>query len=183
MNRKIVSVNNIKLEDGLVAWNHSAFKYSVLVSWLGQNNDLEFAAPKVLHSSYLEYKSISDNLSRPSQMSVKEIISNILDTLPPQQEEKSFFGYANHLAIFKLGVLINETYRHGHDKPQDVLEMLEKLVDHANASAAECFQVSVHHACKFFIQIYGEDAEKIRDIIAKQKYQKALSQIDRNTVF
>lgn len=182
MNYKIISFNNIVLENGLVAWNHSAFDYNTLVSWLEQNNDLELAVPTLLYNVYLKYKSIIDNLSELSQKSVTDIIDDILTTLPPKNEYEESYGYANHLAIFKIGVLINVVYNQGHDNPTQITEMLAQLVDYANDSQAECFQLSVNSACKFFIKRYSSYAKEIQSIIATQKHKKMLAQIDRGRI-
>lgn len=177
MKNKIISFSSIKVIGGYVNWNHDAFD-TVLFEVCLIDDKVPYSIPNKLHDIFLGYKQVRE---AKSKLNIQRTIKDINGTLPPTSQIQLFWKYLNHLEIYKMDVLINAVYRQGYGTPQKIINMLARLVRHANQSDAQCFQVSVNFACKFFIKIYPEFTEEIGDIIAKQKHQKLLSQFDRRT--
>ncbi len=175
MNKKIISLNNLKVVDGKVLWNHPAFNTEELITWLLDAQE-KYAIPGELHKICLEYLDIRNN---GKGWSIDKSIKDILETLPPKQEWELFWRYLNHLSILKIDVLINLVYRVGYKKPQKIVDLLARLVRHANDSSAPCFKVSVHYACKFFLSKYPEYADEIGRIIANEKKNTLINKFDR----
>ncbi len=166
----MISLGEFNFEDGRVAWNHTAYDYYTLVEWLDRPQEL--IPPPKLHQIFLRYQQMYDGLLTINSDQTQEVVNDILSTLPPLTEEEEDYGYLNHLAIYKLELLINIVYRQKNIGPKVIMDLLSELVSHANQSNADCFQVSVNFACKFFAKVYPSHAGNIHLIRGSLNYYK-----------
>ncbi len=170
MNSKVIAFKNFKLDaQGFVFWNNSAYD-TLLFEVCLLDDKVPYSIPNALHDIFLWYKQIRNS---KSQVNIQKTIKDIIDSLPPTSRIDLFWKYLNHLEIYKMDVLINAVYRQGYGSPKRIMNMLARLVNHANQSDATCFQVSVHFACKFFITKYPEYESEIRQIMSKEKNTKS----------
>lgn len=176
MDFKIISLNKVRIEDGRVIWNHRTFNLDVLEKWLVETKE-KYAISDDTYENCLKYVGIRQ---KNKSVNIDRLIRDILSTLPPRYECEKDWRYLNHLAILKVDILINAIYRVGYNKPQRIVEMLDKLIKHANESSAPCFQVSIHYACKFFLAEYPESADDIKGEIAIESHQDLMKSFENS---
>ncbi|GEM_PF-2084786 len=180
MNFKIVSLFRIIIEDEKVVWNHPAFPISkvtesMLVEYM-------FAViPAKYHEQYLA----SLRLIRSDGWDVRSITKDIRAFFPvltraeslihTSADDYQIWSYLNHFAIFKLDILVQQASKFKLNVSEAVIKLLGELVEQANNSSAECFQVSVHYACKYFANLYPKRKAQIEKIIASENHKRLIS--------
>ena len=179
MNNKVISLSKSNIISRKVVWNHPSFPLREIEESMG----IEYSRaiiPEIYHKQYLECVK-SNRFEGGDVLSIIKGITDIFNVLTqrespinPSDYDFQIWSYLNHLAIIKLDVLIQKVSKSKRNVETEVTALLIKLVRQANVSSVDCFQVSVHFACKFFAKFYPERREEINKIIALEKHQREI---------
>ncbi len=179
MKNKCISLSTQNIALGKVVWNHPLFLINKVIGSL-YFESMRANIPQV----FCEQLHECIRLQGIDSWDVPSIIKDITDFFPaltqseapinPSAYDFQIWSYLNHFAIIKLDILIQQVSKSTINVEDEVVPLLRRLVDQSNISSAECFQISVHFACKFFAEFYPARREEINKIILLEDHQREL---------
>jgi hypothetical protein len=179
MNNKIISVLKQPRVSKVVGWNHEAFHINKIDKLIRVSHIIGDTTEKD-YKYYLKYFRLIKQFAADDAFIFRKF-NNFLPTLNQFEllqtlsvEEGHHRTFLRHFAIIMLDELIQQANRSPRDLDKEVIELLGKLVEQSNNSTGECFQVSVHYACKFFAEFYPARREEINKIILLEDHQREL---------